>query len=204
MGVLHTVATDMFPRAALAFRAAWPHCVLRVSTGPNWLLLSQLREGAGDLFVGRMPGPEQMTGLSFRQLYSERIVLAVRPGHPLAVARDIASALGHFPLILPPGGAVIAPAVRAYLQAIGLPSVEPLFETVSLAFGRKAVALSDAVWFISEGVIGDEIARGTLVALDPGTALPAGPVGICQRADEAPTAEQAGLVAALTEQCRPA
>jgi len=202
VGILPTVSTDLFPRAALAFRADWPHCVLRVTTGPNWLLLSQLREGAVDLFVGRMPGPDRMTGLSFRHLYSERIVLAVRPGHPLARAPEIPRALGGFPLILPPAGAVIAPAVRAYLQTIGLPSVEPLFETVSLAFGRKAVQLSDAVWFISEGVVGDEIAQGTLIALDPGTDLPAGPVGICQRADGLTTAEQSGLVQALAAQSR--
>jgi len=197
VGVLPTAATSVFPRAALAFNRAFPNCVLRVSTGPNWLLLSQLREGALDLVVGRMPGPDQMTGLAFRQLYTERVVLVVRPGHPLGEGVDLASGLGSYPLLVPPSGAVIAPAVQSYLLSIGLQNVQPAFESVSLAFGRKVVQDSDTVWFISEGVVAEEVRLGTLRALNPGTELLAGLVGICQRAQAAPSAEVAGLMAAL-------
>ena len=181
VGALPTVATDVLPRAALAFNAQYPHCTLRVTTGPNWLLLSQLREGTLDLVVGRMPGAEQMTGLTFRQLYSERVVLVVRPGHPLRQTADFGAALGNYKLMLPPAKALIAPAVRSWLVSIGLAHAEPEFETVSLAFGRKLVLLTDVVWFISEGVVADEVAAGVLATLSPDTELLAGPVGICQR-----------------------
>ena len=40
VGALPTASTTLLPEAALAFRAAEPDCLLRVSTGPNWLLLS--------------------------------------------------------------------------------------------------------------------------------------------------------------------
>jgi LysR family pca operon transcriptional activator len=199
VGVLPTVATAVFPRAALAFRERFPNCVLRVSTGPNWLLLSQLREGTLDLIVGRMPSPEQMTGLTFRQLYTERVVLVVRPGHPLIRGGRLAEELADYPLLLPPAGAVITPAVQAFLLSVGLQSLQPAFESVSLAFGRKVVQGSDTVWFISEGVVAEEIAQGTLAALDPGTELLAGPVGICQRAQTGPSAELSGLIDLLAE-----
>lgn len=200
VGLLPTVATDLFPRAALRLRAERPGCLLRVSTGPNWLLLSQLREGALDLVVGRMPAPDRMTGLSFRQLYAEAVVLVVRPGHPLCAAPDLAAAISAFPLILPPGDAVIAPAVRAWLLSIGIANPQPAFESVSLAFGRKVVQRSDMVWFISEGVVADEVAAGTLVALTPRDGLLAGPVGICQRAGSAEGPEQAALITALQDE----
>ena len=60
VGVLPTVATDVLPRAALEFNRQMPHCTLQVTTGPNWLLLAQLREGTADLMVGRAPGAEQI------------------------------------------------------------------------------------------------------------------------------------------------
>ncbi len=83
VGVLPTAATSLMPRAALAFRDAFPNCLLRVSTGPNWLLMSQLRESSLDLVVGRMGTAEVMQHLSFHHLYSEDIVAVVRPDHPL-------------------------------------------------------------------------------------------------------------------------
>ena len=56
---------------------------------------------------------------------------------------------------------------------------------------------SDAVWFISRGVVAEELARGLLFALDlPG--LPgAGPVGLTQRAGAAVSDEQLALTRCL-------
>lgn len=201
LGVLPTVATDLLPRAALKYNAQVPNCILRLTTGPNWLLLSQLREGALDLMVGRMPDAAQMNGLTFRQLYSERVVMVVRPGHPLQSASDFPAALAQYKLMLPPAGALIAPAVRGWLVSMGLSHLEPTFETVSLAFGRKIVMSSDIVWFISEGVVADEVASGTLSLLRPDTELPTGPVGICQRANSELTPETQAFVKLLRAMC---
>ena len=148
LGVLPTVATDLLPRAALKYNEMVPHCILHLTTGPNWLLLSQLREGTLDLMVGRMPDAERMEGLTFRQLYPERVVMVVRPGHPLLGRPDFPAELANYKLMLPPAGALIAPAVRGWLASVGLGHLEPAFESVSLAFGRKLVMHSDIVWFI--------------------------------------------------------
>ena len=199
LGVLPTVATDLLPRAALRYHEQVPHCTLQVSTGPNWLLVSQLREGSVDLMVGRMPDVSQMTGLTFRQLYSERIAIVVRPGHPLLQASDFPDALARYTLMLPPEDALIAQSVRAWLISVGLSHLEPSFETVSLAFGRKLVMRSDIVWFISEGVVADELASGTLCKLTPPRELPTGPVGICQRANAEMTFETEAFVTLLGE-----
>ncbi|MFD1343395.1 LysR substrate-binding domain-containing protein [Litorisediminicola beolgyonensis] len=196
IGLLPTVATDIAPRAALAFRQRFPDTVLRLSTGPNWMLRAQLLEGALDMVVGRMAAAELMEGLSFRQLYTDRIVAVVRPGHPLIGNRD-PSALATVPLMLPPAGAVIAATVRAFLLRSGLQAEEPAFETVSLAFGRKVVMLSDTVWFISQGVIADELAAGSLATLDVGDPLLAGPVGISMRDQAVIGPDLAGLIEAF-------
>ncbi|MAU20818.1 MAG: transcriptional regulator [Martelella sp.] len=199
VGALPTAATVLLPHAALSLRKTAPECLLRVTTGPNWLLLSQLREGALDMVVGRMAAAQLMEGLSFRQLYSEPIAAIVRAGHPLAGAAADAATLGRYPLMLPPPGAVIAPQVQAYLHGIGLVDPQAAFENVGLAFGRKVVLSSDTIWFISAGVVHDELESGLLSGIRLNDDLLGGPVGVAMRNNAVMTDEQRHLLAALVE-----
>lgn len=202
LGALPTAATGLLPRAALHFQAERPDCTLRISTEPNWLLLSHLREGALDLVVDRMPPAGNFEGPSFRQLYWERVVPVTRPGHPLAHPDWAPAELLHYPLMLPPKGAVIAASVRAWLHAEGLGDPIPTYENVSLAFGRGVVRRSDAIWFISEGVVCPEIEAGLLSVLPVQNALLGGPVGISLRRDTPPGADLAALIEAIAESAR--
>lgn len=196
VGTLPTAATELVPRAALAFRAAHPACILRATTGPNWLLFSQLREGALDLVVGRMADSAQMKGLTFEQLYTEDVVAAVRADHPLTAPLS-QEPLMTYPLILPPPGAVIGPLVRNYLHSLGAGIVMPLVETVSQAIGRQLLLTSDAIWFISRGVIAQDLEAGILRVLPGEAAMLAGPVGISLRQDAAPLPEVTAFVTCL-------
>ena len=174
---------------------------LRVTTGPNWVLLSQLRDGSLELVVGRLAAPDEMRGLVFEQLLVEPVVAVVRRGHPLAAAPGLA--VTDFPLVLPPPRAVIRPPVEQFFLSIGQDVPRALVATVSLAVGRGLVQASDAVWFISRGVVGEELRLGTVVALDlPGLPQVAGPVGLTRRAGAEPEAEVAALMTALREAAR--
>jgi LysR family transcriptional regulator, pca operon transcriptional activator len=199
IGALPTAATDLLPRASLQFQSDRPDCLIRVSTGPNWMLLSQLREGILDMVVGRMPQSGTMDGLSFRQLYSERVVPVVRPDHPLDRADWSPQDLRGFPLMLPPSGAVISPMVRAYLYNNGISNPDPEFENVSLAFGRHVVQNSDVVWFISQGVVRNDIAAGTLKSLPLQDVMLGGPVGVSMRDSSLITPEQRHLLECLVD-----
>lgn len=197
VGVLPT-AGELLPRAALTFRAAHPEPLLDVMTGPNWLLLSLLREGQLDLVVGRMPPPGSTEGLAFAPLYWERIVPVVRPGHPLLQGDWDYGALARYPLMLPPPGALIAGSVRNWLHSVGLAAPEPAYANVSLPFGLGITSQTDTVWFISEGVVAPEIRAGRLVVLPIRNELLGGPVGITRRQGAETPPELAALIAALT------
>ncbi|MEM7524700.1 MAG: LysR substrate-binding domain-containing protein [Pseudomonadota bacterium] len=197
IGALPTASTDLTPLAALEFRRTFPDCLIRVSTGPNWLLMSQLREGALDMVVGRMASAKVMEGLSFRHLYSETISAVVRPGHPLEGAASPERRLTDYPLMLPPSGAVIAPLVRSFLVRRTGAAPAPAFESVSLAFGRRVVRDSDVIWFISRGVVRNELEAGVLASLPISEDLLGGPVGVSMREDGVMSPEQSGLLAAL-------
>lgn len=181
-GVLPTVATRVLPRAAIAFAQAMPEICLRASTGPNHYLLSQLREGRLDLMVGRLAPPAEMAGLVFEQLYAEEVVAVVRAGHPALASPGADPA--DWPLILPPPRAIIRPVVEQYFLARGCEMPRPQVETISLAVGRGLILASDAVWFISRGVLAEEIASGAVVALDLGGLPLAGPVGLTLRSGQ--------------------
>ena len=178
VGTLPTAATDLLPRAALQFRKEAPNVRLHILTGPNWLLFNQLREGALDLVVGRMPEGDVSTGVTFQQLYTEDVVLVCRPDHAILLAQKPETEIGGFPLVLPPRGAVISGTVERYLSSIGLPEMRGDMETVALPVGRKIVQSSDMLWFISRGVVAEELRLGTLVAVDLASPLLSGPVGI--------------------------
>lgn len=197
LGLLPTAAGALAPRAVMAFKEAHPDCLLRVATGPNWLLLSQLRERSLDLVVGRMPPEGNIEGLVFRQLFWERVLPVVRPGHPLLRSDWSVGELARHPLMLPPKGAMIAGQVHAWLHSVGLSNPGPEYENVSHEFGRAIVQGTDTVWFISEGVVRDEIESGSLAVLPLRHAPLGGPVGITLRGTTQPGRELSALIDAL-------
>ena len=176
------------PHAISRFLAEGTGSPVKVVTGENAVLLEQLRMGDLDLVVGRLAAPEKMTGLSFEHLYSERVLLTVRAGHPLLEpGTNVFERLGAFPVLMPTRNSVIRPIVEQFLIAHGIPAPVTQIETVSDAFGRAFVRMSDAVWIISEGVVAGDIADGRLVALPIATQETRGPVGLTARADSVPS-----------------
>lgn len=182
IGALPSVAARVIPGAILAFRAMRPDAVPRIVTGPNRYLLDQLRAGALDLVVGRLGSPEAMKGLSFAQLYSERVAIVVRPGHPLIAAPDLAR-LPEFPVLLPEPGAAIRAIAERFLVAGGIGEIRDRIETVADAFGRAFTRQTDAVWIISRGVVALDLAEGALVELPFDMGDTSGPVGLTLRTD---------------------
>lgn len=187
VGALPSVAARVLPVAALRFATAALDAVLVFEDGPHDYLVDRLRTGALDLVVGRMGPPETMRGVAFTQLYSEPVVFAARPGHPLA-ARARYADLADWPLIFPVERAAIRGQVEGLLLANGVTPPAQRIETVSTAFAREVARQSDAIWVISEGVAAPDIRDGLLVTLPLATGLSAGPVGVMTRADEAPAA----------------
>ena len=196
IGALPTASSNLLPAAALAFSERYPNARLHVLTGPNWLLFNKLRQYELDLVVGRMPEGGSEEGVSFEQLYIEDVVLVCRPKHPL-LSGHLVEQITKFPVIMPPKGAVIAGTVDRFLTSIGLPDMRGTFETVALPVGRKIVQSSDAIWFISRGVVADELRQGILKSVDLASPLLAGPVGISMSSSAAFSAERSALVDCL-------
>jgi LysR family pca operon transcriptional activator len=124
VGALPTVSTRVMPTAVRLFKQENMGTVVRVITGANSVLLSQLRTGDLDLVVGRLADPDLMTGLSFEHLYSETVSFIVRPGHPLLALKPFdLRKFTEYTVLMPTEGAIIRPMVDRFLIANGIATV---------------------------------------------------------------------------------
>lgn len=182
IGALPTVAARLIPNVVADLTVAVPDMRLLVVDGPHAHLTRLLHRGEIDVLIGRLGEPDTMRGLSFSQLYLEDIVAVVRPGHPILSDPDLKHIV-EWPIIFPPARSAIRPFVERLLIAEGIPPPHHRIESVSGAFGRAYTSNSDAIWFISEGVVAREIAEGQLARLPIGSGMTEGPVGLMLRAD---------------------
>lgn len=187
IGALPTVAANVMPDVIKAFRKV-STARLRVITGPNAQMIDQLRLGELDLVVGRLTRPDVMLGLSFRHLYSEPLVFAVRPGHPLDGIADFhPSMLASQTLLMPIEEGIVRPVVDRFLIASGIGTVPNAIEARSPDFCRQFTIESDAIWIISRGVIENDLRLGTLTTLNIDTIDTRGAVGLTVRDDTVST-----------------
>lgn len=192
VGVLPTVSTQFFPQVAAQFLTASPQVTLAIESGPHDYLLQKLREGRVDLMIGRMPDAIEMAGISFEYLYEEPIVLVARHDHPLLQGNhgpNVAEVLRNSALILPARDAIIRKVIDDYLISLDLGGIRPAVETSTLALGRGLLLNADAVWFISRGVVANELATGALRVIAHGASYLAGAVGVSrlQGGDQMPS-----------------
>ncbi|MDB6179868.1 pca operon transcription factor PcaQ [Paracoccus fistulariae] len=184
VGALPSVAARLMPEVVSEVARIAPELRLTIADGPHGHLTGMLRAGQLDLVIGRMGEPETMRDLSFTQLYLEEVVVVVRPGHPILDDPDLRR-IADWPVIYPAPSAAIRPFVERLLIMHGVTLPPRRIETVSGAFGRVHTRRSDAIWFISAGVVAREVAEGVLVRLPIATELTQGPIGLMRRSDAA-------------------
>ena len=198
IGALPSVASGLLVRAIKAFGVDHPDTLLQIEEGPHHALIGQLRSGALDLVLGRLGRPETMDGLTFHQLYSEEVVLVCRAGSPAAQVKRFED-LASFRVVYPPKASAIRPLIARMLIAKGVALFLDRIETASAAVGRALVLDDpDMVWFITKGVVAEDIASGRLVALGLDLSATLGAVGIMARAEEVPPPAARSFIRCVT------
>lgn len=188
IGALPNVAATVLPSALLRFAKDVPHARVTVRTGSNAQLIAALRQGVLDMVVGRLAEPSDMQGLTFEHLYTERVLLVVRQGHPLARRKRLtAEALRPYRMVLPDAGTRLREAADRFFLASGIGLPDLTIETIDVSFGRSYVLQSEAVWCVPLGVVENDLNQRTLVSLPVDTGASEGPVGLTQRVDRVPS-----------------
>jgi LysR family pca operon transcriptional activator len=166
IGTTPTLAASFVLHVLQRFRRRAGNIKASVVSTTTDHLLEQLRERRFDIVLCRDVDAKQMVGLTFEYLYSDPLVLVVRPGHPLLnepVAR-IAD-LRLYTAILPIGGSVSRHAADTYMLAHGVPPPTDFIESMSPFLGRNYTVNSDAIWCAPWGVVKQDVADGFLMRL---------------------------------------
>ncbi|MBY4894033.1 pca operon transcription factor PcaQ [Rhodobacteraceae bacterium N5(2021)] len=199
IGALPSVAGTLVPRAVRRFTASAPDTLVEVQEGQHHDLTALLRSGTLDLVVGRLGRPDSMVGLTFRQLYTEPVIVVTAPGSA-AVSVASLDELAGCRVLYPPQQSAIRPLVARAMIAAGQPLYETRIETTSAAVARAILAEDPTtVWFISQGVVQPDLDAGRLVALDVPLAQTAGAVGVMRRADDMATSSARTFIQVLAE-----
>jgi LysR family pca operon transcriptional activator len=187
VGALPNMAGSLLPEAVAALQAAHPALHVRVASGTNAQLMTQLRQGEIDMVLGRLAQASSMADLAFEQLYAEPLLMVARPGHPLAARRrPLLDALANHPLVLPVQGTLIRHTADAFLIASGMALPKQVVEATDTSFVVGLLLRSDAVWFAPQGAVEGFLARRDLARLAYDTAGTEGPVGITVRRNAEP------------------
>lgn len=182
VGALPNMAAGLLPDAVALLSRAHADMRVRVVSGTNAQLMTQLRQGEIDVVMGRLAQPSALVDLNFVQLYSEPLLLLVRPGHPLAERlQPTLDALAAYPLIVPVHGTPVRDTVDAYLFARGSMLPRTVVEATDTSFAMSLLRATDAVWFAPQGAVDGALRRGELLRLDFDTAATEGPVGVTLR-----------------------
>ena len=184
IGALPSVGPSLLPAALAEFRRRQPEVQIQLKSEANARLLEELRAGELDLVAGRMADPQLMVGLSFELLHVEPLVLAVRPGHPLAgQAQPSMQAVLGYPLVVYSEGTIPRHNTESLLSAFGLKLPSHRTETLVVSVARLLARESDAVWFTPLGAVADDLAGKQLVRLRLATQGTEEPVGLLLRSD---------------------
>ena len=188
IGVLPSVGPALLPAALAELRRLQPEVLIQLKSDANARLLEELRAGELDLVAGRMADPQLMVGLSFELLHAEPLVLAVRPGHPLAAqTQPSMQAVLGYPLVVYSEGTIPRHNTESLLSGFGLKLPARRTETMVVSVARLLVRESDAVWFTPLGAVADDLAGKQLVRLGVETRGTEEPVGLLLRSDLAPS-----------------
>jgi DNA-binding transcriptional LysR family regulator len=185
----------VLPAAITAFVDGAPRAVVNVVEGSWRDLVEPLRDGVIDLMVGALrddPPP----GLEQRPLFTDRLVIVARAGHPLAAAETVDTAtLARF------GWIVAAPGtpLRAQWEALFAPGALPPapIECGSVMVIRGILAGSDLLTLLSPDQVSLELSAGVFATVGAPLAQGVRSVGITMREGWRPTPAQARFVSLL-------
>ncbi|MBT3991520.1 MAG: LysR family transcriptional regulator [Rhodospirillaceae bacterium] len=159
-------AAYFVPGAIAAYLFEKPDVGLRFEVRPVIELMTMLRQGSIDLFVGALAierPPEDVVATIIRE---ERLSVICGPKHPLAKSRKLnPNQLEKYPWLLTPVDTELRRQADAAFMALGLSNVEVAIETVATSALVPILTQGDYLSIHSKFLLAPDIKAGKLAAL---------------------------------------
>ncbi|MGO1500056.1 MAG: LysR substrate-binding domain-containing protein [Marinobacter sp.] len=181
VGVLLAGGANILPRAVAALHRRSPNVRVTIVEGTYETLIPQLRQGALDFIVGRLPAYKYRERLETIPLFQEKIAFVVRPGHPLLEHRHLTiEDLKDWPWIMPLPDTTLRTMLEAefHERSLDLPVIA--CESLSIVTNRRMIMDTNYVGAFPAQVVQPDISANLLSKLPMKDTLSFGPVGITQ------------------------
>lgn len=200
VGALPMACDVLVPQALAELAHALPATQVTVVDGTYEALVRQLRHGDIDLVVGPLRGVQAPTDIVEETLFVDRLLLVVRPGHPLASGRRRARHLADLMALRWIGPLPGTPARAAFERVFAseaLPIPPLVLQSHSTPVLRSVLQAGDAVALVSPWQMHGELRAGRLQALDVPLQGTERAIGLMHRADGLASAPLQALIECL-------
>ncbi|WP_294297470.1 LysR family transcriptional regulator [uncultured Sphingomonas sp.] len=184
----------LLPHALALFLAEMPGTVIDVVEGSWRELVDPLLDGVIDLMIGALR-PDPPAGLDQVALFTDRLAIFGRAGHPLAGRAVGLDALAAQSWVVGPVGTPLRSHWETLFAGRPLPAVP--IECGSVMVIRGLLAESDLLTLLSPDQVALEVDAGLLVRIGPELTETVRTIGISTRTGWRPTTAQARLIALL-------
>ena len=191
LGAMPLSRALVLPRAIARFVATSPGTTIDVVEGSWRELVEPLRDGVIDAMIGALRD-EPPPGLDQRALFTDRLAVVARAGHPLAGRPAGPSELAAYPWIV---GSPDTP-LRAQWTSLFAGQAEPAvpIECGSVMVIRGVLIDSDFLTLLSPDQVALEMASGVLTLIDAPVPHGVRRIGVTTRSGWRPTASQAAML----------
>lgn len=202
VGSMPSMAGAILPAAVDELLRSHDDKIIQIVAGDYRDLLDKLRKGMIEFILGRMPIVNDITGLSFERLGTDKLVFVARPGHPLLSGQPLdLSQLAGFPWTLPPGDSVSREELRRSLAASRGGMSNQRVETHYFHLSLSLVLRTNAIWVVSNAAVAELLASGVVVRLAVEAAMLEAPIGLLTMPDRGLSPLALELVAKIKVLC---
>ncbi|WP_192858657.1 LysR family transcriptional regulator [Pseudomonas putida] len=167
VGVVMGSALDRVVSTIATMKSASPHLGIRMMSDTSDLLIEMLEQERLDVAIARLGTPSDRSRFEFEPLGNDRLVMAVRSGHPLAThsPAKMEELIQKWTWLLQPAASPGRKAVERWWADQDLLPPSKTIECSSIWAMLQLVQLTDAVMVLSEAVIHDHVRTGLVTVL---------------------------------------
>jgi DNA-binding transcriptional LysR family regulator len=196
------IVTELLPQVLVRLSQERPKLQVRI-VGQNKELFTDLLEGKFNLVVAMLYDELPKEGLVKQWLFDDRLVLVMRPDHPLAKRRKVK------PTELLDQKWVFADdemwgqrRLRLYFEQAGLALPRACFESRNPEVLKSIIMISDHIGMIAKLGVEKELAEGLLKAIELDSPLMLRPIGIVRRENEPISPAVMSFIRIIEEVCK--
>jgi DNA-binding transcriptional LysR family regulator len=195
------IMTELLPDVLVRIAQERPLLQIRV-VSQNKGLFTELLEGKSSLVIAMLYNEIPKQGLTTHWLFDDRLVLAMRPDHPLAKRRKIKpEELLDKKWVFLENDNWSHRRLQLYFEQHGLPPPRAQVETRDPAVIKSFIMMSDHIGMLARLGIEREISRGLLKCVEIESPLMLRPIGLVYRDSEPVSPAISFLIGLIEEIC---